>query len=402
MMGVLRNGQVVENDALYSLRNGGNISYFNRMSRTGYVMTINIYGSLNLIGAQRSWGIVLTNFAIEILRAGYNVECFSNNGTTNIDPRIRGYMVSSLNPENVCFTYCTPPELLKIKATHIYVMGAYESSILPMGWADMLNRENVTPIVNSTWQRNIFRENGVDAKIIPLGVDTDIYNPFIAPMNLGNDKFKFLSIGIPHARKGFDILLRAFADEFKPDENVALVIKTQKIEKPNYWEIDICKEIAKVQQNPTAQIILISGDCANLAPLYTACDCYVSPTRAEGFGMTVLEATACGLPTIATIGPFDFVYNYGLEQTKVKAHAKYQYHTFNPEAMIFEPSVSDLMAGMRKMFLKPSLKPAQSWYDEISIKEWTWRRAIEKLISLIFVDNSWDIGFQRWVKLKKS
>ena len=39
---------------------------------------------------------------------------------------------------------------------------------------------------------------------------------------------------------------------------------------------------------------------AELAGLYTACDCLVHPYRGEGFGLPIAEAMACGLPVIVT------------------------------------------------------------------------------------------------------
>jgi glycosyltransferase involved in cell wall biosynthesis len=37
---------------------------------------------------------------------------------------------------------------------------------------------------------------------------------------------------------------------------------------------------------------------ADLPRLYAACDCLVHPYRGEGYGLTVVEAMACGLPVI--------------------------------------------------------------------------------------------------------
>jgi glycosyltransferase involved in cell wall biosynthesis len=34
--------------------------------------------------------------------------------------------------------------------------------------------------------------------------------------------------------------------------------------------------------------------------LYTSADCFVLPTRGEGWGMPTIEAMACGLPVIST------------------------------------------------------------------------------------------------------
>jgi glycosyltransferase involved in cell wall biosynthesis len=234
--------------------------------------------------------------------------------------------------------------------------------------------------------------NGVKAAIVPLGVDLAKFNRDIPPMELGNDKFKFLSVGIPHARKGFDLLLRAFADEFKPDEPVALVIKTDKIAKPNYWEVDICKEIAKVQEKPTAQIILISGECANLAPIYMACDVYVSPTRAEGFGLTILEAMACGLPCVVSNfgGHIDFCENILVTSAISFAPPNCQYHTFQKDSKIAEPHVPAIMKVMRQCF------EARVGKENFNVSSWTWDAAARKLLDIIGVPDE-DKDFKAWI-----
>src|SRR4029078_12894490 len=41
---------------------------------------------------------------------------------------------------------------------------------------------------------------------------------------------------------------------------------------------------------------------ADMARIYHAADCYVSPYMAEGFNFPVLESAACGLPVICTGG----------------------------------------------------------------------------------------------------
>lgn len=116
--------------------------------------------------------------------------------------------------------------------------------------------------------------------------------------------FKFLSIGKWEKRKGFDVLLRAYCQEFRPDEPVALYIKTSKhVEDPAIGLQRLVRE--ECQGLPLSQlpkIVLIDERIPEkeLPSLYSAADAFVAPSRGEGWGRPQAEAMAMGLPTIAT------------------------------------------------------------------------------------------------------
>jgi hypothetical protein len=237
--------------------------------------------------------------------------------------------------------------------------------------------------------------NGVKAAIVPLGVDLAKFNRDIPPMDLGNDKFKFLNISIPHHRKNLPLLLRAFVDEFEPQENTALVIKTEKLSKCNYWELSILDEIKKVQQKQTPEIILISGECDNLAPLYRACQAYVYPTAAEGFSLTCLEAKACGLPIIATEKLIGFLdeNDFKIESKVVKAGPEMQYHTFQADATVLQPSMHHLRSLMRYVFEN---KPTGGMSGN-----WSWDNAAKLLLNIVGVPDE-DKDFKAWIDNQNS
>ncbi|WP_110034120.1 glycosyltransferase family 4 protein [Hoeflea marina] len=46
--------------------------------------------------------------------------------------------------------------------------------------------------------------------------------------------------------------------------------------------------------------IVLLGEVPDILPWYRAIDLYVAPSRNEGFGLTPLEAMACGVPAVAT------------------------------------------------------------------------------------------------------
>ena len=66
---------------------------------------------------------------------------------------------------------------------------------------------------------------------------------------------------------------------------------------------------ALAERNARCVVLRQSMEGSELAELVRDMDCYVSPHRTEGFGLTVAEAMASGLPVIATNygGTADFV-----------------------------------------------------------------------------------------------
>lgn len=81
-----------------------------------------------------------------------------------------------------------------------------------------------------------FSRSGVDRKkliMMPESVDVDTFNPdAVTPMGHlpgypeTKEDFKFFSVFKWEARKGWDILVRAFYEEFQREEGVALYLLT--------------------------------------------------------------------------------------------------------------------------------------------------------------------------------
>lgn len=175
-----------------------------------------------------------------------------------------------------------------------------ETSGLPKEWVRQANEmdEVWTPSPFNAWT---FRKSGVRQPIcvMPLGVDTDRFNPQVQGYPV-QDVFTFLSIFEWGERKAPEVLFRAFNEAFRRDEPVVLLCKYD-----NYDDaVEIILQIDALELDPEGgQIIFIANQLVpyhQLAQLYRSADCFVLPTRGEGWGMPILEAMACGLPVIAT------------------------------------------------------------------------------------------------------
>jgi glycosyltransferase involved in cell wall biosynthesis len=134
---------------------------------------------------------------------------------------------------------------------------------------------------------------------MPLGVDVNYFNPRILNYPVSSD-FKFLSIFEWGERKAQEVLLKAFNDTFRADEPVVLLCKANCTD-PSVDVRGVIQGLNLSAQGGRIEFILNKYvPYYQLGALYRSADCFVLPTRGEGWGMPVLEAMACGLPAICT------------------------------------------------------------------------------------------------------
>lgn len=173
--------------------------------------------------------------------------------------------------------------------------------------------KTVTP---STWSAQGFYRAGFSSEqviIVPHGVDVATFHPnpevrahVRGRLGIRDGDFAFLSVGAMTGNKGIDLLLRGFAEICRRFPAVRLVLKGLD---PLYGSRDfVAKYLTMLSERDRRQvadkITYLGASVPNrdMAMLYQAADAYVSPYRAEGFNLPVLEAAACGLPVICTRG----------------------------------------------------------------------------------------------------
>ena len=107
-------------------------------------------------------------------------------------------------------------------------------------------------------------------------------------------KFRFIYVGRINADKGLNEALHAFEQISKSDSEVQLILVGPMESKKDTISAASMKI---VQENPQVHYL---GMKMNPEFYIKASDVFLIPSYREGFGTVVIEAAACGLPTIGT------------------------------------------------------------------------------------------------------
>jgi len=150
--------------------------------------------------------------------------------------------------------------------------------------------------------RQSYVEGGVEADgvhSVTLGVDTDLFAPAGEVRRGSAAGVTFLFPGAMVRRKGFDVLLDAFARVRDAVPGARLVVAGPRRD-----------ETGRLGSPPPAGVVLLGPlSQADFAVELRSADCLVLPSRNDSFGMAVVEALASGLPVVVSemVGAKDLV-----------------------------------------------------------------------------------------------
>ena len=296
--------------------------------------------------------------------------------------------------------------------TKVVFIQPWEWMKIPFEWQYKWEQFADGLIIPSKWLGDHILTAGLNPKklhVVPNGYDDTVFNhePVEKPSFIPKDTFVFTYVGCAQWRKGLDILLNAWQKVFKKADKVALVVKdTPQI----YGANNVLNEITKIQYSSgCAEIIYLDDNYSaeEMAAIFKHSNAVVHPYRAEGFGMHVQEAMACGcIPIVSQFGPTDeFVGDVALKLDMARKNININSGEvfalkpgdattmMNTYATAFEPTVDSVHRMLNKLYYSHTKEEFTKKVKNFKLEN-TWENVILKYESALktILDNE---GTQR-------
>jgi len=261
---------------------------------------------------------------------------------------------------------------------------AWESTLYPENFFNKL-KEYDQVWVPSKWQADITIKQGISknkVKVVPEGVDIDVFYPenFIK-----NKKFTFVVFGRWDARKSTKEIINAFKNVFGKNDNVELLISVD-----NPYPVDGLHSTEE-------RLKFFNLECDNIKVLHflsredyvrilKSADVFLSCSRSEGWNLPLIEAMACGIPSVYSncSAQLEYAQDKGIPISIVKEKSlkdiKDSYCEMRNETPgnWYEPDFKDLENKILDIYKNYSFYKDKALKESIEIaKDFNWDKAVE-------------------------
>ena len=236
-----------------------------------------------------------------------------------------------------------------------------DTSDIPPSWLPPLKNLNAIIAANHS-NLSIFKQYFKHVYFAQSGVATDFFKPRMNYRSEGELEFTFICISSFSFRKGSDLLINAFFDEFDPREaHLHFHAQDHNIDScVNY----IFKTSKRFKRYPNIKVTSNKISEAWLSRYINRADCFVLPTRGEGWGLPICEALLCEKPVIVpfTSGLKDYItpeYSFIIESVQKPVDeienplgANFKSNYGNANITYDEPDYYSLRQNMRSAYLE--------------------------------------------------
>jgi autotransporter strand-loop-strand O-heptosyltransferase len=260
--------------------------------------------------------------------------------------------------------------------------------------------------VPTKWQKDCFVAQGLrEDKVF---IVNEAVGPEFHPKEGSSDNpFSFLIFGRWDYRKSTKELIQAFVDEFSPEESVRLLLSVD-----NPYSIDglkTTKERLEKHGFTDSRIKILDFLPRNEYIDYLQKGVLLSCARSEGWNLPLIEALACGAPSIYSNWGAQLEFAKGLgfpvQITGEVAAKTGEGSSFNRDipGNYCEPNWMDLRKTMRFVYENRDMAKRKALRDSIEVRTFTWEKAAKQadhaLSFLQSTQRSFDINLDNGIKV---
>ncbi len=182
-----------------------------------------------------------------------------------------------------------------------------ESNTIPKQFVDAANNYNEI-WVTSDYCKEVLTKYLPDKEIfvLPDSIDINLYKEDVEPYGFRPKMkdFVFISVFGWSYRKGYDVLLKSYLQEFTGDDPVSLLIFSRYQSREDKGQV-IKKTVQKFIEKYGGDNPPHIARCGQviqefkMPSIYKACNAFALYSRGEGFLIPACEASLCGLPVIS-------------------------------------------------------------------------------------------------------
>ena len=241
--------------------------------------------------------------------------------------------------------------------------------------------------VPSKWQAKCTVEQGADpnkVKVVPEGVDVNLFYPDqVTHKDYDDGRFKFVVFGRWDYRKSTKEIIQTFLNTFSKNEPVDLIVS---IDNPYSGDgIETTEERLKANGFDDNRIkVKHFPSREDYIKYLKKGHIFLSCARSEGWNLPLMEAMACGTPSIysADSGQMEFAEGKGLP-VKIKSYelansSERMQFANNAPGYFPEPDFDDLSKVMRDAYVNYDKHKIKALKDsKIIHKEFNWDRIAE-------------------------
>jgi len=273
------------------------------------------------------------------------------------------------------------------------VWGIFETNKLPEAYIQALRHADLV-WVPSAWGRAILLEHDLPPEkvfVVPEGVDSLLYHPYSRAQwaSTTGDPFRFLAIGKYEERKGYRQLFEAFSVHRRAFPQDELLVKADYLLNPSQLREKRSQLRRDINLLKCSGVKIIEGelDSLSMSILYNCSQAFVFASRAEGWGLPLIDALASGLPTICA--------NHSGQSEYLRRvpglFASVGFRTVpisDPEFQRYWPSVD----GDHGSWAECDVNDLSKWMGDIRTNYHLWRAKASRASELIRREFDWKVA----------